>query len=128
MQKLWITAGLAAALAVVMPADARAQGVSITPYAGFAGGRDTPSSTLTTGASLTFMGPVAGFELDLGYTPDFFGEESEVALIADSNVTTFMGSLVIGIGRGPVRPYVQGGLGLVRSRVDIDDLFDAVSV
>jgi opacity protein-like surface antigen len=127
MQKLWITAGFVVVLAAAMPADARAQ-VSITPYAGFAGGGDTPSSTLTSGAALTFMGDVAGFELDLGYTPDFFNEESEVALIADSNVTTFMGSLLIGIGRGPVQPYVQGGLGLVRSRIDLGDLFDAVSV
>jgi opacity protein-like surface antigen len=128
MQKLLIAAGLAVALVAVVPADARAQ-VTFTPYGGVVFGGDTPSSsTLTTGASLTFMGDVAGFELDLGYTPDFFDEESEVALIADSNVTTFMGSLVVGIGEGPVRPYIQAGTGLVRSRTDLGDLFDAVSV
>ena len=55
-------------------------------------------------------------------------EEGEVALIADSNVTTFMGSLVIGVGEGRVRPYAQLGTGLVRSRTDLGDLFDAVSV
>ena len=127
MQKLLIATGLAVALVGVVPADARGQ-VTLTPYGGMVFGGDTPSSTLTTGVSLTFMGDVAGFELDLGYTPDFFNEVGEVALIADSNVTTFMGSLVVGVGQGPVRPYVQAGTGLVRSRTDLGDLFDAVSV
>jgi opacity protein-like surface antigen len=127
MQKFLIATGLAVALVGAVPADARAQ-VTLTPYGGMVFGGDTPSSTLTTGLSLTFMGDVAGFELDLGYTPDFFNEEGEIALIADSNVTTFMGSLVIGVGEGPVRPYAQLGTGLVRSRTDLGDLFDAVSV
>ena len=39
----------------------------------------------------------------------------------DSNVMTFMGNLVIGIGGGPVRPYVVGGVGLIRSAVDGPD-------
>jgi len=127
MQKFLIAAGLTVALVGLVPADAHAQ-VTLTPYGGAVFGGDTPSSTLTTGISLTFMGDVAGFELDLGYTPDFFNEVGEVAFVADSNVTTFMGSLVVGVGNGPVRPYVQAGTGLVRSRTDLGNLFDAVSV
>jgi opacity protein-like surface antigen len=73
------------------------------------------------------MGAVAGFEIDFGYTPDFFNQESAFAIIADSNVTTLMGNLVVGVGAGPVRPYGVIGMGLIRSRVDGGDLFDDIS-
>lgn len=129
MRKLWMTAGLAVLLAGAMPADARAQ-VLITPYAGATFGADAPASKLSTGLSLAFMGDVAGLELDLGYTPDFFNEDANnVVLIGDNNVTTFMANLVLGYQDedAPVRPYFVAGVGLVRSRVDLGDLFDAVN-
>ncbi len=127
MQKFLITVGLVAALAGVAPADARAQ-VMITPYGGVTFGGDAPATNLTTGASLTFMGDVAGFEVDLGYTPDFFDEGGdEIVLIGDGNVTTFMGNLVLGPGEGVVRPYFVAGVGLARSRRDLGDLFDDVT-
>jgi opacity protein-like surface antigen len=124
-----MTAGLAVLLAGAMPADARAQ-VLITPYAGATFGADAPATKLNTGVSLAFMGDVAGLELDLGYTPDFFNEDDDtVVLIGDSNVTTFMANLILGYQDedAPVRPYFVGGLGLVRSRVDLGDLLDDVS-
>ena len=127
MHKLWIAAGLAVALAGVTPADARAQ-VFFTPFAGVTFGADAPANKLTTGLSLTFMGDVAGLELDLGYTPDFFNESDDVVvLVGDNNVTSFMANLLVGAGDGPVRPYFVAGLGLVRSRIDLGDLFDDVS-
>lgn len=89
---------------------------------------------LSWGGSLMWMGEgIAGFEVDFGYTPDFFfsDNDNEVDFIGDGNVTTFMVNVVIGapIGgdRGPgLRPYATGGLGLVRQRVDdVVDVFDA---
>jgi opacity protein-like surface antigen len=123
--RVWIAAGIAFSLVALGPAPARAQ-TFLTPYAGTTAGGDAPTEKFTGGASLTFMGAVAGFEIDFGYTPDFFDQETDFALIADSNVTTLMGNLVLGPSAGPVRPYGAIGLGLLRSRIDATDLFDGV--
>jgi len=126
MKIAWLSTVIVAMFFAVAPSSADAQ-VFLTPYAGATFGADAPTTKPNFGASLTFMGKVAGFEVDLGYTPDFFDEDSDVVLIGDSNVTTLMGSLVIGPGGGPVRPYGVIGLGLLRSRVDGGDLFDDIS-
>jgi len=127
MQKVWIAAGLTLALVGSTPAVASAQ-TFLTPYAGSTFGGDTPANKFTTGVSLTFMGDVAGFEVDFGYSPDFFNQENEFVLIADSNVTNLMANLVIGPGAGPVRPYGVVGIGLLRSRAEATDLFDGLTV
>ena len=128
MKRFVMTGALALALAAGAARDANAQ-VYLTPFAGVTFGDDAPASKFTAGAGLTFMGGIAGFEFDFGYTPDFFGEESDFALIGDSNVTTFSGSLVIGPSvAGKVRPYGVAGLGIVRSRIsDAEDLFDDIT-
>jgi opacity protein-like surface antigen len=126
MRSATFAAVVALMLVGLAPRTADAQ-VSLTPYAGATFGADAPTTKPTIGAALTFMGDVAGFEVDFGYTPDFFDEDEDVVLVGDSNVTTFMGSLLIGIGNRPVRPYGAIGLGLLRSRVDGGDLFDDVS-
>jgi hypothetical protein len=114
---------LAFALISTTPSLAQAQ-TFLTPYAGATFGADAPDTQFATGASLTFMGNVAGFEIDFGYAPDFFNQETDFVLIADSNVTSFMGNLVVGPSAGPVRPYGLVGLGLLRARIDATDLFD----
>lgn len=126
MRKLLIAACAAGVLVGVSPARAEAQ-TFLTPFAGVTFEGDAPANKLTYGAGLTFMGDAAGFELDFGYTPDFFNQEADVALIADSNVTTVMASLVVGPGDGPVRPYGVAGVGLIRSRIGATDLFDGVT-
>ena len=73
------------------------------------------------GASLasTGAGPV-GFELDFGYSPNFFESNTSTTgfrLASTSNVTTLMGNLLIGAHGGAVRPYVVGGVGLLRTNV-----------
>jgi opacity protein-like surface antigen len=124
MKRILMTGALAVALAAGVARDANAQ-VTLTPFGGVTFGDDAPATKFTAGAGLTFMGGIAGFELDFGYTPDFFGEESDFALIGDSNVTTFSGSLVLGAPIGRVKPYGVVGLGIVRSRIsDAEDLFD----
>ena len=71
---------------------------------------------------------IVGVEFDGSIAPDLLDEDDGVILgIADSNVTTLMGSLVIGapLGEPGIRPYAVAGAGLIRSRVaDAEDIFD----
>lgn len=84
------------------------------------------------GASLGWMGAgIAGFELDFGWSPNFFQDTRGEAdfEFGDSNVTTLMGNLVLGapIGgqTGPgLRPYGVAGLGLMRSSISGGDFFN----
>lgn len=88
------------------------------------------------GASLGWMsGGIGGFEIDFGYSPNFFQNTvgDDDFEFGESNVTTLMANLVLGapVGgqSGPgIRPYVTGGLGLIKSRIDEpDELFDVDS-
>jgi opacity protein-like surface antigen len=88
------------------------------------------------GASLTWMGAGAlGFEVDLGYTPNFFENTAGTGdfEFGDNNVTTLMGNIVIGIPIGGqhgagFRPFGVAGLGLIKSKVgDADDFFNVDS-
>ena len=76
-------------------------------------------------------GGAIGFEVDFGYSPNFF-ESSTTAtgfrFTSKSNVTTLMGNLVVGGHTGSVRPYVVAGVGLLRTNVqDFGELFDTKS-
>jgi opacity protein-like surface antigen len=126
MRKLLLTAGLAALLVAVTPERTFAQ-ASVTPFAGAVFGGDAPDTTPTGGVALTYMGRFAGFEAELGYTPDFFGENDDVVLVGDSNAMSLMGNLLLGHGQGPVKPYFAVGAGLLRMRVDGGDLFEDVT-
>jgi opacity protein-like surface antigen len=114
--------------ALALPAQARADWF-FTPYVGANLGGDTEENSVNFGGSLGFMGAgVFGFEVDFGYSPDFWA--NELVPTFDGNVTSLMGNLIVGIpigGQtgGGVRPYVSGGAGLLRSKLDdVDDLFD----
>ncbi len=74
---------------------------------------------------------IAGFEVDWGWSPNFFQNTTGGGTFAvgDSNVTTFMGNLILGVpvgGQtgGGVRPYVVGGAGLLRSNISGSTFFD----
>jgi opacity protein-like surface antigen len=116
-----LTVFAAAALACV-PADARAQGF-ISPFIGFDFGGDSGCPTASecedknsnVGVAFGTMGTVFGFEAEFAYAREFFGDTPA----ADSNVLTFMTNLMIGPKIGPVRPYVVGGVGLVKSHVEL---------
>ena len=118
----------AALLLVVGPASARADWL-FTPNIGVGFGGDTPSNDkLTYGASIGWMGAGAlGFEADLAYTPTFFENNTDNISFADSdNVTTAMANLIVGVpiggqaGKG-FRPYVAGGLGMLKTHVSSND-------
>jgi opacity protein-like surface antigen len=114
-------------LAVVILAGAaapvRADGF-VTPFYGFNFGGDSANCPTfrecdekrkNFGVSFGTMGPVFGFEEDVSFAKDFYGDVAGV----DSSIFTLMSNLLIGIGRGPVQPYVLVGAGLVRSHTAI---------
>ena len=62
---------------------------------------------------------VVGFEVDFGWSPNFFEDTAgdRNFEFGDSNVTTFMGNLLISAPPGTgLRPYVSAGLGLIRAQ------------
>jgi opacity protein-like surface antigen len=128
MFRLSVTALIASLLLVVTAVPARADWL-ITPYLGSAFGGATSAQHVTYGASAAWMSHgVFGVELDASIAPDLLDEDDGVILgIADSNVTTLMGSVVVGapFGAPGIRPYAVAGAGLIRSRVaDAEDIFD----
>jgi opacity protein-like surface antigen len=77
------------------------------------------------GASLGWMGAgIVGFEADFGFSPNFFENttgDSDFEF-GDSNLTTLMGNLLIGVPIGGqhgvgFRPYAVGGVGIIKSRI-----------
>lgn len=110
---------LAGSTAVTAGAD-----TVLVPYAGVVTGGDLDERRTTYGAAVAFMGSGAfGFEIDLGYTPHFFGDRTPES---ENNVATLMGNVLIGIPLGDqAKIYGAGGLGLLKTRVnDTDDFFD----
>src|SRR5688572_19595916 len=97
---------LALMLLVLVSAPARADGF-IVPFVGYNFGGDSgncPSLTDCTEKRLNFgvafgsMGPVVGFEQDISYARNFFGETPG----AGNSVFSAMSNLLLGIGVGPV--------------------------
>jgi opacity protein-like surface antigen len=139
VRKLLIISALALAL---VPATANAQGWFFSPFVGanFGGSAnfedfddldDEVEKRVDFGATIGWNPSVVGFEFDFGWSPNFFENTIGDAdfEFGDSNVTTFMGNLLISAppGRG-VRPYGSAGLGIIRSSVSgVGDFFDDVS-
>ena len=94
----------------------------ITPFVGYNFGGDSGGTCtsltdcqekhLNLGVSFVSMGPVLGLEEDISYAKHFFGEG-----VTDNSVFSAMSNLIIGVGVGPVRPYVVVGVGLIRPHV-----------
>jgi opacity protein-like surface antigen len=128
VRKLFMISLLTLALA---PAPALAQDWFFTPFIGanFGGNAsfgdfddldDEVERRLDFGATLGWNPGAVGFEIDFGYSPNFFEDTAGDANFdfGDSNVTTLMGNLLIGGGGGEgLRPYASGGAGLIRSSV-----------
>lgn len=146
VRKWFVITGMIAAISAMTPRMASADWV-FTPFIGWnfngsadvqgPGGTTTPDKfekKIDYGFSLAAMGAGAvGFEVDFGYSPNFFEagtEGSGFDFTNDSNVTTLMANAIVGIpvgGQrgGSVRPYFVGGVGLIRTNVqDADEFFD----
>ena len=110
-------------IGAAMPRSAAAQ-TFISPFIGFDFGGDSGCPTATgcedknsnLGVAVGKLGALAGGEVELGYARDFFGEAPGV----DSNVLTLMFNVIVGPKVGPVRPFVLGGVGIIKSRVEFD--------
>jgi len=106
------------------PATAHAQkylgGFTGYSYGGAAGEcpslwDDCPNRRTGYGIVLGGLGGGFGIEQEIAWTPDFFGEEGEVAY---SNVLTVMSNLVFSIPVGPLRPYGTAGLGFIKAKAE----------
>ena len=101
--------------------DLRAQSF-ISPLIGFNFGGDSGCPTVTDcddkrlnlGVGLGRLGTILGFETEFAYAQDFFGSAPGYS----SSVLTVMGNVMLVPAIGPVRPYAQAGLGLIKSRVE----------
>lgn len=125
--KFAIATLLAAAVSVAAPKTASADWM-FTPFIGAATGGNTADTATSFGGGLTWMGNGAiGFDVDFGYTPDYFADSAD---LVDNNLMTLMGNVIVGVPvggqTGPgIRPYFVGGLGLMRTNFDdAEDVFD----
>jgi opacity protein-like surface antigen len=113
-------------------AEARADFL-ITPFIGSAFGGNTTLLDLDIGAASskhwTFGGSAAwlsdhvlGVEADFAMVPGFFENSEGTGLITGSRVTTLTGNVLaampLSISRESLRPYVSGGLGLIRATAE----------
>jgi len=120
--KTLIVAGVIALVAAPRPAHAEG---FFGPWIGaaFSQGPDFREANSKTafGGFLGSMGGggIWGFDIDFGYTPNFFADSS----VVDNNLFTVTGNLIVGPsiessgGRG-VRPYGAFGVGLIHSKVE----------
>jgi opacity protein-like surface antigen len=130
---------LVAAAAVVVlcsPAQAHADGF-VSPWAAVQfGGKITNASgnidngRAAVGVTAGGMGAgIVGGEVDFGYSPSFFGTQND---FGHNTVIDLMGNIIIGVPVGGthgagVRPFVTGGVGLLRTQIDGGSLFKVSS-
>ena len=112
----------------LVSAPAAAQ-TTLTPFFGATFGGETTENRYVYGGVLGF-GSGAGFDIDFGYAPNFFGDDDPFGnLDGKLNITTLMFNIRFG-GNKPsgVSPFVSGGAGLMRGSVSSPgDLFDEVT-
>ena len=126
----------AAVAGICAPAPARADGF-VSPWAAVQfGGRidnvreDVDRGRGAFGVTAGGMGAgIIGGEIDFGYSPSFFGTESD---FGNNTVIDVMGNIIIGVPiggttGGGVRPYFTGGVGLLRSQIDGGTFFNVSS-
>src|SRR5262245_41635667 len=116
---------LLAAVVLAGAASSASAETILTPYAGTVFGSDVTDEHGVYGGSLLFTGNVFGFEVDFGYSPDFF-DTSRVDL-PDNNVSTLMGNFVFSgrVGGHNSRIYGSAGGGVIQQKIDVgDDFFD----
>ena len=112
---------LSGAVAMVLaPMQAHADGF-VTPWVGSAFGSNIQNGQTTFGVSAGGMGAgIVGGEADFGWSPSFFGTKSD---FGNNTVMDLMGNVILGVPIGGqhgagIRPYVVGGVGLIRTQID----------
>jgi len=114
---------LTATLALVAaPMPARAEGF-ITPWVGanWGSGNNIDNGRAAFGVNAGGMGAgIIGGEVAFGYSPSFWGTQND---FGNNSVIDLMGNLIVGIPIGGthgagIRPFVTGGIGLLRTQID----------
>jgi opacity protein-like surface antigen len=119
----------AAAAVICAPAPARADGY-VSPWAAVQFGSNVNNGRAGVGVTAGAMGAgVVGAEADFGYSPSFFGTQND---FGHNTVIDVMGNVIVGIPVGGtrgagVRPFVTGGVGLLRTQIDGGSLFKVSS-
>jgi hypothetical protein len=118
---------LSATVALVCaPTVARADGW-VNPWAGVNFGSEFANGRAGFGVNAGGMGAGAfGGEVAFGYNPSFFGTEND---FGNNTELDLMANLLVGIPIGGqhgagFRPYVTGGIGLIRTQFDGGTVFD----
>jgi opacity protein-like surface antigen len=138
VRKLFMVLFLALMLA---PVSASAQSWFISPFVGanfggnadfgdFPDADDEVERRLDFGATIGWNPNVVGFEVDFGYSPNFFEDTAGDANFefGDSNVTTLMANLLISAPPGTgLRPFLSGGVGMIRANVTSEGVFNDLS-
>jgi opacity protein-like surface antigen len=123
----FLATALSVGLVLLVPRPASADGI-IGAFIGTNFSGDTITKTTVYGGVLGgVQSRGVGFEIDFGYTPDFFDTEEDLGI--KTSLTTVMGNLVVGgaAARG-VAPFVSGGVGLIRANVtDVEGLVEDLS-
>jgi opacity protein-like surface antigen len=110
----------AAAALIALPSTARAEGY-VTPWVGANWGSDISNGRAAFGVNAGAMGNgIVGGEIGFGYSPSFFGTKND---FGSNSVLDLMGNVIVGVPiggthGGSVKPFVTGGLGLLRTQVD----------
>ncbi|MGE5243633.1 MAG: outer membrane protein [Betaproteobacteria bacterium] len=118
---------IATAAAVLLVAPQARADAWVSPWAGVNFGSRVNDGRTALGLDAGGMGAgVFGGELDFGYSPSFFGTSTD---FGNNTVVDVMANIIIGVPIGGthgvgVRPYVTGGVGLIRSQIDGGTLFD----
>lgn len=119
------------AIALALPVSASAQSWFVSPFVGanFGGSADfgdfpdtddEVERRIDFGATVGWNPNVVGFEVDFGWSPNFFEDTAgdRNFEFGDSNVTTVMTNLLISAPPGTgLRPYLSSGLGLIRANI-----------
>jgi opacity protein-like surface antigen len=121
LRKIWLPSLFLLLVIGAAPREAAAQGF-ISPFLGFDFGGDSGCRTASDcddknsniGVAFGTMGNVVGFELELGYAREFFGDTPA----GSSNVLTLMSNLMIVPRIQFFRPYILGGVGLIKSHTE----------
>jgi outer membrane protein with beta-barrel domain len=110
----------AATVIVLAPAVAHADGY-VSPWASTQAGSNFNNGRAGFGVDAGGMGAgIIGGEVDFGYSPSFFGTTND---FGNNSVINLMGNLIVGVPIGgthgaSIRPFVTGGVGLLRTQID----------
>jgi opacity protein-like surface antigen len=120
IRRRWIHV-VAALLLFGSARQANAQGF-VSPFVGYNFGGDSGCPEITNcddkhvnwGLGFGALGSIVGFEAEFSKTSDFFGSTSNQS----TDVVTFMGNLMLAPKVGPIQPYLEAGIGLIRTSVE----------